>query len=252
MNVQRRFASYAVVVAVVLSLWFALTTFGVTSQLILPRPADVAQSLGQVMQDSTLLRTAVLATLLEVIAAFSIAAVVGVPLGLAVGRIRLLAEAYEPLLGNLSAIPLVLLYPLLVGLFGLGGSSKVALGALYALFPTTIAAIRAGHDVDGVLETAARSMGARGWQLQHVLVLPSMVPGVVAGLRVGLGLATVTVVAGEFISSTKGLGYQLAQTSQELNTPSLFAWIVITLAFTIVLGASMSVLGQLIDRRVRR
>jgi ABC-type nitrate/sulfonate/bicarbonate transport system permease component len=171
------------------------------------------------------LRVAVLSTLSEVVLAFAIAAVVGVSLGVVIARERLLTQAYEPLLGNLSAVPLVLLYPLLVGLFGLGAGSKVVLGALYAFFPIVIASIRAGQDVDRALETAARAMGARTWQLLQVVALPAMVPGIVAGLRVGLGLATVTVVAGEFIASTSGLGYHLAQTSQELNTPELFAWI---------------------------
>jgi ABC-type nitrate/sulfonate/bicarbonate transport system permease component len=198
------------------------------------------------------LRVAVLSTLSEVVLAFAIAAVLGVSLGVVIGRERLLTQAYEPLLGNLSAVPLVLLYPLLVGLFGLGAGSKVVLGALYAFFPIVIASIRAGQDVDGALETAARAMGARTWQLLQVVALPAMVPGIVAGLRVGLALATVTVVAGEFISSTRGLGYQLAQTSQELNTPELFAWIVITLMFTVILVAGMSLLADVIDRRVRR
>lgn len=252
MSRYHRVAAYLAVVVVVIAVWFLLTSSGAVNRLLLASPADTLTALRGLFDDTGLLRSALLTTLGEVIVAFLIASAIGVPLGVLIGRVPLLTRAYEPLLGNLSAVPLVLLFPLLVGLLGLGGGSKIALGALYGFFPIAIASIRSGQNVDRTLETAARAMGARGQSLLGLVILPSIVPGVVAGLRVGLGLATVTVIAGEFISSFGGLGYQLAQAGEGLQTPRLFAWIVVTLGFTVILGVSMSILGYGVDRSVRR
>jgi len=249
---SRRVQVYALSVLAVLAVWTLLTTTAWVQPLLLPTPASTGTALWQVLGGGTITWEPLSATLAETGAAFALAAVVAVPLGIVAGSVTLLYRAYEPVLTGLSALPLVVLYPVLAATLGIGSGSKIALGGLYAFFPVAIATIRATASVDPRLTAAARAMGAGRVQQLRSVVLPDVLSPVLASLRVGLGLALVTVIAGEFISGAQGLGYELGRSSQMLDTPTLFAWILIACALTALVNVVFSLSSILVRKGVHR
>jgi len=248
----RRVGVYVFTVAGVSAVWALLTSPGRVQPLLLASPADTLTALKQVLGNGTTILEPVVDTLIETAAAFGIAAVLALPLGVVAGSVTVLRKAYEPVLTGLSALPLVVLYPVLAATLGIGSGSKIALGALYAFFPVAIATIRATASVDPRLTAAARAMGAGRVQQLRSVVLPDVLSPVLASLRVGLGLALVTVIAGEFISGAQGLGYELGRSSQMLDTPTLFAWILIACALTALVNVVFSLSSIIVRKGVHR
>lgn len=236
MSNWRRPLLYLLTVATILVVWEVLSVTGLVQPLLLASPADTWTQLRLLASQGNVVGDALAITLRETGAAFVIAVVLGVPLGLALGSSRLLRAAYEPVLTSLNALPLVILYPVLAATLGIGSTSKIVLATLYAFFPIAIATIRATAGVDPRLLRAARTMGASKGQQTLSVVAPTVFPPVLAGMRVGLGLALVTTIAAEFISGAQGVGYQLGVTSQGLDTPGLFAWIVIACLVTVAVN----------------
>jgi NitT/TauT family transport system permease protein len=251
-TVRSRLVAYVAVVVFALLVWWVLTATDTVEPILLPSPADTWDALRDLVSDPGLVADTIWSTLQPLLPAFALGAVIGTGAGAVIGRSALLREAYEPLLSNLNTIPVIALYPLLAGAIGVGVLPKLLVGFIAAVLPIAIATVWAVRDIDATMLAAARSMGATPWVRMRSVILPAAMPGVFTGLRTGLGLATVTVIAGEFIASTAGIGHQLAETSQSFQTPQLFAWLVITLAFTAVVSGCMSLVEGLIERRVKR
>jgi ABC-type nitrate/sulfonate/bicarbonate transport system permease component len=248
----RRAGVYAAVLAAVLLAWWALTASGSVAPIIVPPIGDVGSALRVQLADPGTWAMAMGVTAARTAAAFLIAALAGVPLGVGLGRRRRLARAYEPLLGTVAAVPLVVLYPVLAATLGIGSASKVVLGGLCAFFPIAIAATRAVAQVDPALVTAMRAMGARPARLLRTVTFPAALPGIVAGLRLGIGLALVTVIAAEFIDGSSGVGYQLAAAGQGYRSADLFGWVVLAVALTVTVNAVFTFLTSALERTVRR
>jgi ABC-type nitrate/sulfonate/bicarbonate transport system permease component len=194
----------------------------------------------------------VLSTVETIAIGFGLAVGVGVGLGLPIGRNETLSLAYEPLIASLFTIPIVVLYPMLVGQLGVSREPEVLVAFLAAVFPILLASISAARQVDPRLMVAMRSLGAGPIRRTLLLTLPACLPRVFTGLRSGLGLCGVTVVAAEYIASLKGLGYQLAQTSESLQTPSLYAWVVVTLAVMALLNVCLGIVQFTVEQGVKR
>ncbi len=248
----RRPLVYVAVLAGTLLVWWTLSVTGTVQPLLLASPTDTWTALSSLLGAGGAMLDPVAVTVRETAVAFAIAAALGLPLGLLVGSVRVMRRAYEPLLTSLSALPLVVLYPVLAAMLGVGSASKIALGALYAFFPIAIATVRAVDTVDERLLTAATTMGAGARERLLSVVVPLVLPPVIAGMRVALGLALVTIIAGEFISGAQGVGYQLGSASQLLDTPTLFAWIVVACALTVLVNVVFTVLSSTLLKGVHR
>ncbi|MFZ1993798.1 MAG: ABC transporter permease subunit, partial [Solirubrobacteraceae bacterium] len=161
----QRILVYVLVVVAVGALWWLISATGSVKRLLLPTPTDVWHALRTLLDQPSAVFSAVWETLRLLLIAFAISAPCGLLLGVVVGRSRLLTDAYEPLLANLNTIPVIVLYPLLAGLLGLGGLPQVVLGAIVCFFPIAISSMWAARDVDATLLLAARAMGARGPRL---------------------------------------------------------------------------------------
>jgi NitT/TauT family transport system permease protein/taurine transport system permease protein len=243
---------YVGVVAVVLIGWYLLTATGTVKPLLLAAPSTVFDRLGGLFAEPGRILEPVGVTLAETAAAFVIASVTGLVVGTIVGSSRLLLAAYEPLVTMISALPLVILYPVLAATLGVGWGSKVAIGALYGFFPIAISTMRAVARVDPILMSAARTMGGRGPTLVASVVVPAITPAVIASMRVAMSLSLVTIIAAEFISGAAGVGYQLAAASQGLDTPALFAWVVISVLLTIAVNVIFGLLTTAIRKGIER
>ena len=245
-----KLAIYVGTPLVVFLAWFAMSAAEVVDPFLLPSPIDVGVDLSAVLADESTYPH-LLTTVSQIFTAFLIAAVAGIVIGLPVGWYRMAQRAYEPVLANIYAVPLVILYPVIALIFGIGSTSKVVFGALYAFFPVVLATVSAVALVDQDLVSAGRSMGARGLDLFRVVVVPAARPRIVAGLRLGLILATLAVVGGQFIAGTEGLGYLLATAGQSFQTVEMFAYILLTLALAAALNGLMAALDHHTNRSFR-
>lgn len=220
----------ALLVAVIVGAWAYSTGPGGVSPLLLPRIDLVVDRLGFFVGDGTLWSDLLL-TILEIVLAFAIAAVCGVLLGFWGSRTPLRAAVIEPLIAWGYMAPLVLFYPLFITWFDIGMLSKVMYGAVSAFFPIAFNALRGFRAVDPRYTRVARAFGASQGQTDRIVKTQAALPMVMSGVRVGAALSIITVILAEMLASSRGLGYELAQTSQTLQVPDVFALILILLVF---------------------
>jgi ABC-type nitrate/sulfonate/bicarbonate transport system permease component len=222
-----------------LALWEVLARLAVLSPRYFPPPSRVGAVLVASVGEGDL-GGETLVTLTRLAAAFALAAIPAVPLGLAMGLIRPVREAVEPYIAFLFPVPKIALLPFLLILLGVGEPAFVLTGALSAFFQITISTLAGVQTMDPRLLEVGRNYGARGARLFGKVILPAALPSIFTGLRLGLGLALVAIVAVEFIAARSGLGHLVYRHWQTLNTPEMYA------AFALV-GA----LGLLLTRGLR-
>ena len=229
----------AVALAVLIGVWLYARRPGGVSPLILPRIRDVAREFVTFLHTRELYK-ALGVTLVEIVIAFVIAAVLGVAVAFWAARTDVRARVVEPLLVWGYLVPHILFYPIIILFFGVGMPSKVAYAASSAIFPIGFNCLRAFRGVDPKLIGVGRAYGASPRQLDRQIKLPAAVPLASAGLRIGAALAMVTVVTAEMISSTKGLGYLLKFYSQSFNPAKSYAIILVILVVVGVLQVGIS------------
>lgn len=146
---------------------------------------------------------------MRVLQGFTLAALVGIPLGLMIGWSRLMAQLFDPLVQSLRPIPITAWLPFSIALFGIrdiGSVFLIFLGGFYAIVVNTTQGAR---DVERNLVRAATMMGATRAQLLWRVVLPSAMPSVFTGMRIGLGISWTAVIVSEMVAVKSGLGYVL-------------------------------------------
>jgi len=235
------------VVVVFFAAWVYVTSSHAINALFVPAPLAVGGALARLLGTANFWG-AVGITALTTAIAYAIAVLCGITVGFFIGRSPTLTLAYRPVLAGIFAIPLTLIFPLFVVMFGLGPPSKIAFGALYGFFPIVLNTIAGFSGIDALFLRAARSQGAtRAQQLQHIY-LPGAWPVVLAGLRIGFFITFASVLGGETLSSASGIGHAIAHEGDLLETPAMFAWITIVLAVTVMLNLALT----LIEKRAVR
>jgi ABC-type nitrate/sulfonate/bicarbonate transport system permease component len=169
---------------------------------------------------------------LEFIAGFALS-LLGIPLGLAIGKWRVLEWLLDPYIAVMNALPLVALVPLLVVMFGLGIASKIAIIFLLAFFTIIISTAAGVKTTDPSLIKAARSFGGTELQIFTKVIIPSCVPFIIAGLRLAVGKALIGVVIGELLASTQGIGYSLRMSAELFRTSTFFANLLVLALFAV-------------------
>jgi ABC-type nitrate/sulfonate/bicarbonate transport system permease component len=237
-KLAQRFVQLGFLVLVVLA-WQIIAIRGAVSPLLLPPPAAVYREFLFLLEGG-MFWPDLKVTLYELGVAFSIAAVAGSSIGYGVSRSRYAIRVFDPLFAGIFAIPAILLYPLYVLFFGLGPGSKIAMGATIAFFPIVLNTISGLSRVDSAYVTAARSMGASSPQMFWSVMLPAAFPIVLTGLRMGLILAFLSILGSETIASFSGLGHQIAGLAENMDTASMFAYIVFVLLIAFLLNFAIS------------
>ncbi len=172
----------------------------------------------------------------------------GLLIGLALGMSRLAGEVADPLLNTLYAVPKITLYPVILLVCGLGLSAKVVFGTLHGIFPVILLTMNGVRTIRPVHLRTGRALRLSPLQTVVRVMLPAALPEIVTGLRIGVALALLGTLIGEFFASDRGLGYALTQDVSRNDVPGITA---ITLILFIV--ASLGGLGLLaLDRRLHR
>ncbi|MDP2601218.1 MAG: ABC transporter permease [Deltaproteobacteria bacterium] len=153
--------------------------------------------------------------------------VVGVPFGIGCGWYRRMAYVFDPFINAMNATPRVALLPLVIIWLGIGILSKVGIIFLGAVFPILINARDGVKTTPYTLLTAAKSFGASEWQIFRCVVIPSTVPFIITGLRLGVGRALIGVMVGELYAATAGIGFMITVAGATFQTDKVFVGILI-------------------------
>jgi NitT/TauT family transport system permease protein len=157
------------------------------------------------------------------VAGLAISLVGGLVVGVLLGANRLSGDVAEPLLVGLYSIPKITLYPVVLLLFGLGMSAKVAFGAMHGIIPVVLFTMNAVRNIPPVYIRAAKSMRLTPLQMfRHVLV-PASVPEIVTGFRFGFALTLLGTLIGEMFASQRGIGYLLVKAMETNRTDVILA-----------------------------
>ncbi|HDX8590916.1 TPA: taurine ABC transporter permease TauC [Aeromonas dhakensis] len=238
----RRLGISLLTLGALLALWWLVARLGLISPLFLPPPAQVLQQFAtlagpQGFMDATLWQH-LAASLQRILIALAAATLCGVTVGLAMGLSPTLRGMLDPLIELYRPVPPLAYLPLMVIWFGIGETSKVLLIYLAIFAPVAMATLAGVQGARQVRLRAARALGANRWQVLWYVIVPSALPDMLTGLRIGLGVGWSTLVAAELIAATRGVGFMVQAAGEFLATDVVLAGILVIalIAFTLELG----------------
>ena len=230
-----------------LAVWSAGVGWGNPPTYLLPSPLLVWQKFLSMAADGSLLRHS-LVTFYEVASGLALGSSLATILGYLLAKSSLLEKLLSPYLVASQAIPLVAIAPLLVIWFGPGIFSKILICAMIVFFPVLVNTIIGIRGVPENLHDLMRSMRASRWQKLRLLEIPSALPVLFGGLRIGATLSVIGAVVGEFVGSDKGLGFLINVGRGQFDTALVFVSI-----FTLILMALILYsLAMLAEKRSTR
>ena len=232
--------------AILVGIWAAASE--AARSALFPGPLEVARSLASAAAEGTLGR-AVLVSGLRLFAGYAIALAIGVPLGLVLARAPAIKRALGPLLLGLSSVPSICWLPLAIVWFGLSEAAIQLVIVLGAALPVTLATESAVRQLPPTIERAARTMGARGPTLLFRVLLAAALPGILTGAKMGWPFALRSLMAGELLFVSGGLG-QLLETGRDLADTALVLGVVVVIV--LASRASERVLFGPLERVVAR
>jgi NitT/TauT family transport system permease protein len=236
-GMAQRFAVGAIIPVALIAGWQLLDTLGAFPKALVPPPWTVLQTMGTWLgtggQAGNLfyagkLLDDVWATLVRVLVGFALAGAIGVALGTLIGVSRRSEEALTPLFRILGPVPPITWIPVAIVVLGIGPRTNYFLTFLGAVFPVIAASSVAVAGVGRDLLRAGRMMGRHGIGLIGTVVLPAALPGIMGGLRIGLGLSWMMAVTSEMLAVHSGLGYTLWNAYNYLDYPAVFAAMIVT------------------------
>lgn len=223
--------------------WEALARSGLFHELFMPTVGEVVGTFRE-MAISGFLWEHTIASVIRLFLGLGVAAVVGVGLGMMMGRFRLPEEFLIPLVSFLLPIPALAWIPLFMLWFGLGNRSILPLVVFSATLPIAINTWTGIKTVKPIWVRAARTMNIRGGMLFRKVILPGALPLIIIGLRIGMAQAWRAVIAGELVASAaSGLGVVIFNGKQFVNVPMM-------LASLVVIGALSQVFEKVVFAKV--
>ena len=235
---------------VVLAFWQAVYLSGWKPSFVLPSPATTLVSLwAQARQP--LLWQAIETTMGRAVYGFGLAAVIGLAVGIAVSRSRILRAAFGPIITGMQTMPAIAWFPFAIIFFGLSTSAILFVIVIGTAPAIAIAVIAGSDNIPPLLRRAAMMMGLRGFGLYRYLVLPASLPVLVTGLKQGWAFAWRSLMSGELVvivANTASIGVLLENAQNLSDMPAAIAIMIVIL----VLGIVIDGLFTLLDREVRR
>jgi NitT/TauT family transport system permease protein len=229
--------------AVVGLIWFALASGGLVNRTFLPTMSSVLGSLVLVFTRESYL-TDVWVSIYRVMLAFAISAVLAIPIGLLAGYSRRVAELVEPFTGFMRYLPVPAFVPLCILWFGLGDMAKVAVIFLGTFFQMILMVEDVAKGIPKDYFDAAQTLGANQRQLLLRVLWRASLPGIVSASRTAVGWAWTYLVVAEIAGATSGAGFRIMQAQRYVETPKVFAGIVIIG----LLGMTTDLVFQVIQR----
>jgi ABC-type nitrate/sulfonate/bicarbonate transport system permease component len=239
----RRVALTLLLLAAVVAAWAWLASLDAVDDLTLASPREVAQAFED---DWSLLWDNAWVTLQEVLLGLAIAVVAGVVFAVGMHLSRTLRDAAYPLLVGSQAIPIVVLAPIFVLAFDYGIGPKLAIVALICFFPITVNVLDGLRAVDPEQLKLMRSFGASRLRTLRAVELPAALPSFFSGLRVASTVSVIGAVFGEWAGADSGLGRLVLLGNNQLQTPRVYAGVVILTLMAVALFALASLAERLV------
>jgi NitT/TauT family transport system permease protein len=228
-------------IAAALGAWEAVARAGWIDPLFVPAPSAVARAFGRIGAAAL---TGLGDTLAKTAVAYVLSVVLGVGGGLVIGSMRFVREVVNPYVIALYGIPKILVLPWIVLFLGFGTAPAIVYGTIHGLFPILVLVAGGVRDVDRTLITVARSLGASTWQLYWKVILPAIVPTVVAGMRLGIVFCLLGVLIVEMFAGVRGMGHVMSSLANGFQAPELFAATALVSAASIVIVLSLESVGE--------
>jgi ABC-type nitrate/sulfonate/bicarbonate transport system permease component len=241
---RRVFAIQAITIVAVLAAYELLARSHLLYAGVVPTLGEIGLAFVLMLGDpATYFNLAV--SLGEILVGFVVATFFGVLTGILIGARPWLREAVGPYLDGIATAPKIVFFPIAILLFGVGPPSKAALGALSAFFPVALTVAAAVRRIDPVFVRVGRSFNASPRQMIAKIYVPALIPAIVNGMRLGLGLAIIGVLLGEIKLSDKGIGFLTIDEYNHFRIPQMYATLL--LVFILAVGAN-ALIGRLVPR----
>ncbi|MEJ2374454.1 MAG: ABC transporter permease [Pseudolabrys sp.] len=249
LEVFRRYGLAVLSHAAVIVVWYLIVVYGHVPSFIMPTPGATLATLGGANYgwiNNTLV------TASEIFGGYFLAVAIGVAIAIIFSWSRTAEETAMPLLVSLNMIPKVALGPLFIVWFSYGIMPNMIIAFSISFFPILLNTARGFHEVEPELLELVRSLRSSKWQTFVKIQLPSALPYIFSGMKVGAILAVAGAIVGEFLGSSRGLGYLMLQVQVTLDTAAMFmAVILITLLGVILYGMVLGLERLIIVRDAR-
>lgn len=224
-------------------LWQVAPSAGWVSPAVVPPLDQVLGALWRGFVSGPLLRDMAI-SLQRAGTAFSVAVVLGIPLGLFMGQVRFVERVLDPILQLFRQTSALALYPVFILLLGLGEASKMFVIFWATLFPILLATIGGVKHVDAKLVEMARVYGASQSKTFRSVVLPGALPQIFVGLRLGATTALLLLIAAEMIGANSGVGFQVMNAQYNFQIPLMFAAILLLALLGLVANFALEALQR--------
>ena len=222
---------------------------GIVDRFTMIPPSEMLLALARVVRTEAWFWPDASYTLRNLAAAIALSVTGGFLIGLVVHAVPRLRRMLDPIFTSYYAVPTFVLYPLLIVFFGIGPASLVVLGALFGIVAMIVATVTAIDRIPRVLLKVARVSRLGPVRTALLMKLPAASPHLMTGLRLAVAYSVIGVIAGEFILSTEGIGRRVALAYNNFDNQTMYALLVLILAFVIALNAALGALEQALHRR---
>jgi NitT/TauT family transport system permease protein len=212
-------------IAMVIGAWAVLSYAHVVDAFFLPPPSVVAATLYDLVLHQGFLKD-IWASSYRILLGFLLAAVIGVPLGIAIGSFRAVQALLEPVFASVRYMPASAFIPLLIIWYGIGDQEKVAVIFIGVFFPLVLVIADVASNVPREFLDIAYTLGASRRQVFFRVLLPAALPGVVDLLRIAFGWAWTYLIVAELVAASTGIGYVILSASRYLRTDQIIAGII--------------------------
>lgn len=230
--------------AVIAVVWEAISRSGLLYKDVVPSLMAIAGAFGRLLVDPELYRH-LSVTASEVGLGFAIGTVAGIGVGLALGASRRFGAAAEPYMEALATAPKSIFLPVAMMALGIGMASKAAIGALSCVFVVMLSTAAGVREIRPILIRVGRSYHLSAAQMVRLVYLPAVVPALITGMRLGLGVTIIGVLLAEIKLANAGLGFLAIEFYNQFRTPEMYALLI----FIFLLAIGLNVLIGRLERR---
>jgi len=240
-RIKNALPSLAVMAALIATWWIAVVA---TQSVIFPTPWNVVTGTLELLNNGTLFRH-IGASLLRVASGFGLAVCVGVPLGLWMGWVRMAHKTLNPIFQMLRPISPIAWIPIAILWFGVGDASPIYLIFISSVFPMVVQTTVGVHTIEKRYLRAAANFGVSRLTLFRRVVIPAVLPQVIVGMRIGMGVAWLVVVAAEMIALHSGLGYMIMDSR---NAGNRYDLVIASMIIIGLIGLSLDGIMRMLER----
>jgi ABC-type nitrate/sulfonate/bicarbonate transport system permease component len=218
---------------------------------VLPSTLAVGSAIGRELVDESFYRDLGI-TMLETVVGFCVGSLIGIVAGVSLGANSYARKMIEPYIVAIGGTPKIIFLPILFLIFGLGIESKMAKAAMSAFFPVVLSCTSGFVQIPRVLIRVGRSFDLTRWQMIEKIYLPAMTNPLMTGLRLGMAMAIIGVLAAEVAYANAGLGFRLMRDADQFRIPSVYAIIVLIFSISSAINFAISKLQDRLNRHDQR